>query len=138
VPDSGFVDDVRHHLVKEGWVTASARVRPEAAVVRALREDGRGPSRVLVMVVDDPDGAVLADHVKYLVRGAEEKDAGATLLTSLAEVTDRAHRAADARDVAVVAPSIFRDDDVETTILEILERDADSDPEEAVGAAGGD
>jgi hypothetical protein len=40
--------------------------------------------------------------------------------------------------VAVVHPSIFRDDDVETTILEILERDADSDPEEAVGAAGGD
>jgi hypothetical protein len=134
VSDSAFVESVRHHLVAEGWVTANARVSHDAAVVRALREDGRGPSRVLVMVVDDPESAVLADHVKYLVSGMMEQDASAGLLTSLAPVTDRAHGAADDHGVAVVAPSIFRDDSVETTVLEILARDEETDADERVEA----
>jgi len=126
VADSPFVDAVRHHLVSEGWVTARTRLNDATVVVRALREDGRGPDRVLVMVVDDPDAAVVTDHVARLVAGAERRDAAA-LLTSLATITDRAHRAADARDVAVVEPSVFRDSSVETTVLEILEADRRED-----------
>lgn len=118
--ESPFVDDVRHQLVAEGWVTAVARVNAETVVVRALRQDGRGPSKLLAMVVDDGDAAVTADHVRYLVSGADEAGADATLLTALATVTDRAHRTADDEGVAVVSPSTFRDDDVQTTLLEVL------------------
>ena len=117
---SPFLDDVRQRLVAEGWVTASARVNPETVVVRALREDGEGPSRLLAMVVDDADAAVTADHVRYLAAGAEDAGADATLLTALATVTDRAHRAAADAEVAVVSPSTMRDDDVQTSVLDVL------------------
>lgn len=117
---SSFLADVRQRLVAEGWVTATARVNPETVVVRALRGDGKGPSKLLAMVVDDADAAVTADHVRYLVAGAQEADADATLLTALAPVTDRAHRTADDAGVAVVSPSTLRDDDVETTVLDVL------------------
>ena len=117
---SPFLDDVRQRLVAEGWVTASARVNPETVVMRALREDGRGPSKLLAMVVDDADAAVTADHVRYLVAGAEEAGADAMLLTSLATVTDRAHGTAEGAGVAVVSPSTLRENDVETTVLDVL------------------
>lgn len=117
---SPFLDDVRQRLVAEGWVTASARVNAETVVVRALREDGRGPSKLLAMVVDDADAAVTADHVRYLVAGAEDAGADATLLTALATVTDRAHRTADDAGVAVVSPGTLRDDSLETTVLDVL------------------
>jgi len=120
VAASPFLDDVRQRLVAEGWVTACARVNPETVVVRALRGDGEGPSRLLAMVVDDADTAVTADHVRYLVAGADDAGADATLLTSLATVTDRAHQSADDAGVAVVSPSTLRDDDVETTVLDVL------------------
>ncbi|SEV87362.1 hypothetical protein [Halobacterium jilantaiense] len=117
---SPFLDDVRQRLVAEGWVTASARVNSETVVMRALREDGKGPSKLLAMVVDDADAAATADHVQYLIRGAAEASADATLLTSLATVTDRAHRTADDAGVAVVAPSTLRDDTLDTTVLDVL------------------
>jgi len=126
VAASPFLDDVRQRLVAEGWVTASARVNPETVVLRALREDGRGPSKLLVMVIDDADAAATADHVRYLVAGAEDADADATLLTSLAPVTDRAHRTADEAGVAVVSPSTLRNDDLDTTVLDVLENVLDA------------
>jgi len=126
VTASPFLDDVRQRLVAEGWVTACARVNPETVVVRALRGDGRGPSKLLAMVVDDADAAVTADHVRYLVTGAEESGADATLLTALATVTDRAHQSADDAGVAVVSPSTLRDDGVRTTVLEVVDRERPS------------
>lgn len=131
--ESPFVDDVRYQLVAEGWLTALARVNASTIVVRALREDGRAPSKLLAMVVDDSDTAVTTDHVSYLVSGAEETDADATLLTALGPVTDHAHRAADARGVAVVSPSTLRDDDVQTTVLDILRADRAGGSEAASG-----
>lgn len=118
--DPPFLDDVRQRLVAEGWLTASARVNPETVVMRALREDGKGPSRLLVMVVDDADAAVTSDHVRYLVRGAEDAGADATLLTALATMTDRAHQTADDAGVAVVSPSTLRNDDLDTSVLNVL------------------
>jgi hypothetical protein len=121
VGESAFVDDVRHQLVAEGWLTAVARVNAETVVVRALRGDGRGPSKLLAMVVDDADAAVTTDHVRYLVDGAEESGADAALLTALGTVTDRAHRTAAEAGVAVVSPATLRSDDVRTTVLDVLE-----------------
>ncbi|CAP13841.1 hypothetical protein [Halobacterium salinarum] len=132
---SPVVDDLRYQLVAEGWMTAHARVNPTTVMVRALRGDGQHPLRLLVLVGDDSTATVTERHVAYLVAGAGDTDADATLLTALGRITDGAHRAAEANGVAVVAPATIRNDDVDTTIHDILVATADDAGKRSVPAA---
>ncbi|MFB6073208.1 MAG: restriction endonuclease [Halobacterium sp.] len=106
MPDSEYVDQVAEYLQGDGWTTSRTRVREDAVVVSAVRD--ADPGSLLAMVVDDPDGDVTPKYVKYLVKTAKDKQAGAALVTTTGTLTDEAAAFADEYGVDTVAPDAVR------------------------------
>ncbi|WP_157969526.1 hypothetical protein [Haloplanus rubicundus] len=97
-----YPHSVSEYLDSQGWNTTTREIREGTYVIAGSQDGADDSSRMLTLVVDEPESELTTSHLKYLFKTAKKNSVSDMRIASAVEITDTAKGAASEHDIKIL------------------------------------
>jgi archaellin len=99
---SKYPDEVAAYFDDRGWSTTVQQIRDGVYVVAGSQSSAETSEQMLTLVVTEQEDSIRTEHLRFLLKAGEDKNADSLFLTTTQQVTDKVREACDEHGISVI------------------------------------